>query len=226
MKKIASICGAIICLASEIHSQSAFQNLDFESAHNLPATPSGPVYAPTTNALPGWTVSDAGGNPETQVFYNGVSVGTALVTLVGTNPFGSQPALDGNYSATLDAGQNSTGFGSAAIYQTGIIPGIARSLTFEAAYDVAALQLSVGGQNVPFYVIGISPAFSTYGADISAFAGLNEQIEFTETSTPSDRFGTVYLDGITFSPNSIPEPQTWALMFCGAAGWFLMRRRK
>ncbi len=141
---------ALLCAdLAKAQTSFQFQNLDFESAVNLPPTPSGPVLTATSNALSGWSVSDAGGNPDTQVFYNGVSGGTALVTLIGTSPAGPfYPALYGNYSATLDAGQISGGgLGSVSLYHTGTVPTTARSLTFLAAFDVAALQLSFGGTN-------------------------------------------------------------------------------
>jgi hypothetical protein len=212
--------------ATQAQGQGTFQNLNFESAFGLPPTPSGPVLVPTTNAFPGWSVSDVG-SPETQVFYNGVSAGSALVTLISANPAGPfYPALNGNYSATLDAGVVGGGYGPASIYQTGTIPNTSRSLTFNVLGDVAALQVSFGGNDFPFLLVNSGPNYNTYGADVSAYAGQTGELRFTENSTAADKFAIAYLDNIAFSPNSIPEPQTWALMFCSAAGWFLTRRRK
>jgi hypothetical protein len=214
-----------------LHSfaQASFEDLNFEAATNLPSTTS-PTQVPVSNALPGWTVYDAGGSPDSQVFYDGVSAGSALVTLVGTNPGGAfaVPALAGNYSATLDGGETGTGLGPAVIAQTGVVPPSTSALLFLAYGDVNGfLTVTVGGQNIPFIPIEAGPNNSElYGGNISAFSGLTEQLSFAETPTASDHFPIAYLDNIQFSNQQIPEPQTWTLLLCGAGALSLWRRKQ
>ena len=179
-----------------------------------------------TNAFPGWTVSDSGGNPDLQVYYNGISVGAALVSLVGTNSTEANPALDGKYSAALAAGEgNSTGLIPVSIYQTGTIPSSAKSILFIANYNASSRSVQFGGQIVPYILLSSSPGYQTYGGDISAFAGQSGQLQFTESPPSPNQFAISYLDDIQFSMNSIPEPSTWALLALGG-GAPLLRRRK
>ena len=135
-------------------------------------------------------------------------------------------ALAGNYSVTLDSGETGTaGLSPAAIAQTGLIPPSTSALLFLAYGNVNGyLTVTVGGQNIPFIPIAAGPNNSElYGGNISAYAGLTEQLSFTENVMPPNPEPVVYLDNIQFSNQGIPEPGSWALMLCGAAA--LMVRR-
>jgi len=86
-----------LCLSFVVASasgQTAFQNLDFEAAHDLPA--SGGIVA-TSNALPGWTAA----------------VDSSLLSTVWYNVYGGVPyvglysdpvTLSGNLSVLLSRG--------------------------------------------------------------------------------------------------------------------------
>jgi hypothetical protein len=223
MKLARLFCILVFGYEFSVLGQGTFQNLNFEGAFGLPSSTS-PVLVPVTNALPGWTVYE-GGTQVNQVFYNGVSAGSALVTLIGTNPAGPFfPALDGNYSATLDAGETSSGFGAAAIGQTGTVPSSAKSIIFIANFKTSALSLSFDGQVIPIFQLAASAGYQTYGGDISAYAGQTGELQFTESPTPANEFNISYLDDIQFSMNPIPEPSTWALLALGG-GALLLRRR-
>lgn len=208
-----------VCIV-DLQAQGNFQNLNFESANNLPAVlPFQPAFVPVINALPGWTVFQ-GTSQETQIGYNGISVGGVAVTLIGTNVVGSgYKALIGYYSVTLDAGEGS-GTGpansSASIAQSGLVPDGSASIRFIAAGDASSLSVSFMGQNIPYYPL--FPVFGSemYGGDISAFAGQTGTFLFTEAPGVSNPFAISYLDNISFSPNPVPEPETWALLICGA----------
>ena len=65
-----------------------------------------------------------------------------------------------------------------------------------------------------------------FGCDISAFAGLEEELRFTMVTNYGNAL--ILLDGITFSPETIPEPSTLSLVILGVAGlicWPRTRRR-
>lgn len=205
--------------AIDVHGQGNFTNLDFESAYGLPnPPPTQPSLEPVANALPGWTVYEGQSTP-TEIFFNGISAGGVLVTLVGTNGSGIPPALAGNYSVTLDAGEGSSGNIPASIVQSGTIPASAESLTFIASGDVSDgngyLTLSFNGQNIPFTTLSTGQTYNTYGADISGLAGQMGQLGFTE-NPGTYIFGITYLDNIQFTSSTIPEPGTWALILFGA----------
>ena len=219
----------------EARGQGAFQNLNFESPINLP-TPNPtnqPVVVPVGNALPGWTVYQSG-IQQSQMFYNGVSLGAPLVTLVGPSTGGNgftgsgHPALAGNYSATVDDGEASEG-PTAAIAQTGFVPGFAKSVQFIASGDVSSvfgfLAVSFNGQNLPLVTLTPGANYDLYGCDISGFAGQTGELRFTEN--PSTRSaGVTYLDNIAFSNQPVPEPATWALLLCGAGLIGLVRKQR
>jgi hypothetical protein len=199
------------------YSQGNFQNLDFESANIPTATPAGSLVH-STSALPGWTVY-VGNNQQSMVLYNSLYTGTAVVSLQGPgSSFG--PVIQGNYMAALQAGVG----GSAAISQTGTIPASAATLLFTASQPAqGGWDVTWAGQSLPVVPIATaSPSYEAYGVNVSSLAGQTAALQFTALNLN----GFMKLDDIQFSPNPIPEPQTWALMFCGAAGWLLIRRRK
>ena len=227
---------AVLFAAVCVQGQGTFQNLNFESANNLPAVTLGQaVFVPVGNAFPGWTVYE-GGTQQSQLIYNGVSLGAPLVTLVGTNTgyyyYGTRSTplplpLAGNYSASLDNGEG--GSGTAALAQTGFVPGFAKSLQFIAAADVSDsvgyLSVSFNGQNLPLFMLTPGANYDLYGCDISVFAGQTGELRFTENlnTTP---IGVAFLDNIAFSNQPVPEPATWLLLVCGAGLIGLARRQR
>jgi hypothetical protein len=225
---------AIALCVRDVRAQGTFQNLNFESANNLPTvSPGQTAFVPATNALPGWAVYE-GGAQESQVLYNGISLGAPLVTLVGPNtgpPGSGHSALVGNYSATIDDGEGGSGPASAAIGQTAVIPGSARSLTFLASGDIAdtagSLAVTFNGQNLAFVPLAPGPNYEQYGCDISALAGQAGELRFAENPVGIP-IGVTYLDDIAFSAQSLPEPGTLALLACGAVmlgqRWWMRKR--
>src|SRR5579884_1453913 len=200
-------CIVVAMSMMDVRAQGNFTNLNFESAYGLPnPQPTQPTLVPTANALPGWTVVEGGYNP-TQIYFNGVSAGSSLVTIIGTQPAaGVTPALSGIYSVTLDAGEGSTGFLPAGISQSGTIPSSAQSLRFIASGDISDadgnLTVSFIGQNIPFTTLATGQNYNTYGANISPFAGQTGQLGFSEN--PGQYiFGITYLDNISFSNQPI-----------------------
>jgi hypothetical protein len=209
------------------HSQVAFQNLDFEAAFPaiLPTSPAGD-YTVTT-AFPGWTVY-YGGPPDgsiaqSQTTYQLVSTGETFVGLVGANGPAGFSAITGRYSALLQGGVTAS---DASIRQTGMIPVATESIQFEAYTQSASgpLLLSLGGQNIPYQALASGPNYILYGANISAFAGQTEALEFSALEEPGAN-NNWEIDSIIFSPNTVPEPQTWSLLLLSAATLALKRRR-
>lgn len=213
------------------HSQVAFQNLDFESASVPAVQPNQTVPMALTPGLPGWS-GYAGTNSISGMIYNGVSVGGALITLIGPNTgfLGlSNAVIEGNYTAVLSAGVNPIGGGSyvsTGIGQTGLVPLEAQSLFFSlgSLSSVSDLQVSFDGQNLPFYLFDTGPNYTVYGATVSAFAGTSGELRFTESpiSTP---YSSAYLDNIYFSPTGIPEPSVFSLFGLGALLLGLLKRK-
>lgn len=205
------------------HAQGTFINLNFESAKIIldSSSPYYPYAANASAALPGWTV--VGLISPNDIFYNDVSLGATSVSLQGTN--GIFPSLDGAFSVNLYGGVPSSPTG-ASISQTAIVPLNTVSLCFIAQGVGSAggpLLVSLGGQNIPFSAISTGPNYTTYGGDVSAFAGQVEQLTF---AAPQGVNNYWTIDDIQFSTSPVPEPGTCALILCGAAAFGMNRWRK
>jgi hypothetical protein len=189
-------------------AQGTFQNLNFEQANPISAgAPGAPYFVTAASALPSWSVYYSG-IQQTQVSYNAVSTGATQVTLISTgNPLYN--AIDGNYSVLL---QGIVPGSEASISQTGTIPSATESLLFEAQAGIGPLDVQLGTQIVPFSTVGSGPNYTLYAADISAWAGDTEELTF---SAIGGSYNNWELDDISFSPNTIPEPATLALVVMG-----------
>jgi len=219
----------------QAQGQGTFQNLDFESANlPYPNSPQPPTAVSFADAFPGW-IGYAGINQLTTSFNNGVSGGSALVTLITPNTVSlslSNYVISGHYTAVLATGVNGIDpvppFISAAIAQTGLIPLGTQSLRFSVGSlsAVSDLRLTLNGQNIPIFPLSAGSNYQVYGGDISAFAGLTEELRFTELAI-SFPFVFAYLDDIEFSSQAIPEPGVFGLFVFGALllGWRLLRKR-
>jgi hypothetical protein len=190
------------------YAQSNFQNLNFESA-NIVLDSTSPYYPNAinaSNAMSGWTVTGSFTAPD--VLYNDISLASPAVSLQG--PGSTEPILQGSYTVFLQGSQFGMP-GAVTIGQTGQIPSGTGSLQFYGA-QIFNLQLSFNGQNLAYTAIGTGPNYTIYGANVSAFAGQTGQLLF---DAPPNSAGEI--DNIQFSPNSVPEPQTWTLILSGAA---------
>ena len=191
-------------------------NLNFESA-NLSPYGVGPAIVPVTDAIPGWTAYISGA-PQTDIAYNGASLGGAQINIESAaNPNGF-PTIQGNYFIWLEPNSGGSPSQSAAIGQTGQIPASDESLTFWGNYNGA---LSFDGEALDYTQIGTGSTYSIYAADISSFDDETGQLLFTAS------FGSGgFIDNIQFSPDAVPEPGELALMgFGGAVVVFTCRKR-
>lgn len=211
----------LILILRQNAGAQGFANLNFENA-TFVIDPSGAFYPYSvyaSNAIPGWTAYISG-IPQTDVLSNNITLGDAAISLQGTNGF--EPALAGHYSILLQATFFSTQTNSAAIGQTGLIPGTAQSLVFFGNTSLSGIandmEITFNGSNVPYFAIGSGAGYTIYGANISGFAGDTGQLLFT---TYNNTYAE--LDNIQFSSSAVPEPSGLAL---GALGILLLGLRR
>ena len=207
------LCLGIALAPLNTHAQGTFQNLDFEQAQIIFDNPYFALIA-TTNAVPGRTVL-ANGVP-----INEVQLDSVLLKGAGIADKIQGHALDGNYSVML------AGFGFSpvpmGIAQSGIVPAGSESVTFLAT---GRLQVSFAGDPIMLQLVGETPYYDVYGADISAYAGQYGQLLFQ--TAPSGNTSINLLDDIVFSARPIPEPGTFGLVGMGvlvSLGRILHRR--
>jgi hypothetical protein len=201
-------CACAVC------AQGTFQNLDFENGTFIPISddPFGRVqFGP---ALPGWT-GYVGSEQQTAVLHNNVYTGGGSgISLMGPD----YPALNlfhGHYFLILQGAASLDGVIPAAIAQTGVIPGSAKSVRFFASEP---FSLTFAGQHVPLYVLGGNiGSYFIYGGDISGFANQTGELRIS---------GSGYLDYIQFSSQPIPEPNSVALLIMGSAFCLVWLRRR
>jgi hypothetical protein len=199
-------------------SQGTFVNLDFESA-NVPFVPAGQAGQDVTVAqgLPGWTAY-LGGNVIAQIGHNDLSLGGAYISIQGPQ-WNSAQILQGNYTVFLESRIYGAGLGpqKAAIGQTGLIPAAAQSLRFVESAGEGPLQVTFNGQLVPLVALVFGANRTTYGGDISAFAGQTGELRFTSPESLPTGQGAALLDAITFSGLPVPEPGVSSLVISGLA---------
>jgi hypothetical protein len=237
MKSLKSFvtCAAGLFAVFSAQAQTAFQNLDFESANPVPIVGSQyyPYAVTPASALPGWSGS-IDGVPVSLVFLNDYALGTASIDIFGPGWNSVNPGIiDGNYTVMLQAGANPQGGSAgvnASLSQNGTIPANAMSLEFEAWSMIANATLSVSFAGNSLSPVGLSSgvspsgqSYTLYGADISAYAGQSGQLQFTDVYSGQGLNG-IELDDITFS--TIPEPSTLALLFMGGMAFGVRSWRK
>lgn len=212
MKNAIAIC-ALLLGGTHGFSQG-FMNLDFESANIPPGTPAGTIVSPSAG-LPGWYVSAQ------VLYYDDASLGGAFISIDDAG--GPVPPLEGDYSMLLFGGPD----GPSAISQTGLVPANAQSILMDVAvYPSALFTVTLGGQTISMSPVLVLPNYTVYGGNVSAEAGQVEALTITQFDVPPPQVppSELELDNIIFSPNPIPEPETWSLLLCGAGLLVVIRR--
>jgi len=224
-KTIAILPVVVLALIQSAHSQG-FINLNFESANVSGYSPDS-SDVPTTSALPGWTVyysNSSGTNAATQVWYDGISLGGAIISIIDTNAPSFSP-IQGKYSAFLFGGGTSENLLSASISQTGLVPVGTQSLLFDAYVSGNSFNVMLGGQTINMTPLQTFANYTLYGGNIpSNFAGQSELLSFTEPPATGTQPSMFELDNIQFSSSVVPEPSTLAL--CALGGLFLAWRNR
>jgi hypothetical protein len=197
-------CSSLLLLSALVAAgQGTFQNLGFEDTTLTvillnPGYPY-PYYA-TNATLPGWA-------PAT-VPFNTLALDAPAVTLHGADPY--RPSLSGTYSILLQGGSQwlpPEYPHGASIFQTGQIPAAAQSLIY---LGNAAIQVSFNGQSLSSIALESAPSYTTWGIDISPYAGQSGELRFAVPWLT-----TSMLDGIEFSEMSVPEPSALSLSLIG-----------
>lgn len=215
----------VICLSLARSQAQGFINLNFESANVSGYSPGSDI--PTTDAVPGWSVyydsPTYGTSQETQIVYDGISTGGALVSLVDTNVgYSSFNPIAGEFSVFLFGG-GSFNSDAMTISQTGVVPVGTESLTFDALVYGASFSVSLGGQTISAIPLETFSNYTLYGANIPAgLAGELETLSFTMPPPANSPPSMFELDNIQFLSTSVPEPSVLGLYVLG--GIFLAWR--
>lgn len=236
-----------LALVTSLPAQG-FLNLGFESAFQ--PTPGSGDTLPATLAFPSWqtTLIYPSGPPVTinTVYFNTHLLDSSHMGIFNSGAAGTYlgSPLFGNVSAFLLADEDQfvpQGQGAPSLAQTGLIPSSANSLWFATSvgdllpefnppehYD---FLVTINGVQIPYTAMETHPNYVMWAADISSFAGNVAELRFTLDSylsagTPLDRGVMLALDGITFSPQSVPEPSAFVLAGIGLIGILVLRRRR
>jgi hypothetical protein len=234
MKALLSITFAAAWLHSAALAQNPFINLDFESASLVPVGyPNFGNPMDAAAALPGWRVSTRD-SLMPWVLYNDITLTPYASVSLFSPP---RSVISGQYSVQIWSGlqhqfTGSNVWTSTALSQTGLVPAGTRSIRLTVVHD--AFDVSLGGSSLS--LVPLSPGtnangipYTVWGADITGHANLTEELRITvpyDAGVPFGRYHSIWLDDISFSPNPIPEPGTWALLGLGAAAWFLTKGRR
>ena len=227
--KCAILVGALITTDNRIYSQG-FINLNFESA-NIPGSTEVGSLVPISAGLPGWSgyyISSASTDQETQVAYDGISIGGAVISILDINAAQYGPnfnPIEGRYSAAL-FGEGGVPV-STMISQTGLVPGGTMSLRAKWWSTVDPV-VTLGGQTVNMVPLETFPTYTLYGGDISSFAGKVVTLSFTEPPPAQGSPSMLVLDNILFSNQAVPEAGVFGLWALGAwmVGGRVVRRRR
>lgn len=140
--------------------------------------------------------------------FNTIALDAAYVSLHDSGSDIFDP-LVGEYSVYLQGSSPSGPQNSAAIAQFGLIPQGTMSIQFDVG-RMFWLEVTFGGNLIPFIPVGTDGTSVTMAGDVSAFAGTAGELRF---SVDPQRFA--FLDNIRFSLQPIPEPGTLALLGLG-----------
>jgi hypothetical protein len=207
-----------LCGAHQLFAQGTFQNLDFESAHNIPVfDPQGhPWTMPASDALPSWTCY-IGTSQIGAVAYNDVALDSAQVGILSsTSPYPPPGFVQGQYCLSLQTSTFPQFGGTASVGQTGQLPADAQSILFRGTVP---FPVSFAGTAIPLSVLSSRAGYNIYGGDISQFAGLAGELRIRSFG----HFG--YLDGLIISSQPIPEPANVSLFVTGLGLLYLRWKR-
>jgi hypothetical protein len=206
---------------------AAFQNLNFEAATVSPLPPGQGEFVSITTGLPGWRglLRDT---EQTMILHNSFSLGSSALAIHGPQ---SSSILEGNYTVWLMAGVLDGSAADATLSQIGTVPVNAESLKFRAVLgnpllNPVPLDVTLGGQALPRYLLENDSVSPIYAVDVSGFKGSTVELTFNLRSTVGMGLNFAALDSIVFSSESVPEPAAIWLLASGLAAVGLCRRRR
>ena len=230
--KAATLVFALIAGLCMPAAAQTFINLDFDQT-TLPDPLPVPSFFDWAEGAPGWGHSigentDHLSYPSTHL---GFSQTYALVP-PAFSPFG---AASGDFALAMRSGfffehEPRGDIVTAFVSQTGMVPGIAQTVSLLAAGSGFYLQLD--STIVPLVPVDLDPTSPTYfedlltyagewTGDVSAFAGQVVELKIYHADAP---FRELTIDEIRFLP--IPEPSTTALIGAGVLVLLLVARQR
>ena len=235
---ISAVAAFALAQLAQLASAQSFTNLNFESANV--SNPDSLNSVPFANAFPGWQAiagetypslgfTNLGLGPVNRAYYNSSDLDQITIGIYDQNAIPTLPSaiypLVGSKTPYIESDLGSMHTGVLELYQSGLIPANAMSLTFRTfTYSSMAgvlpqLVLKLNGASIPFVTTGFQGAFTTYAADVSSLANSVSELRFsvrTDYPFPNQYSPQIFtglgLDGIAFSTTSIPEPSTGALV--------------
>jgi hypothetical protein len=197
-----------------------FQNLGFDDG-NTNNTPPGSVGL-SSDLVPAWQIISGASGPVPIMLFDAAPFGPPesvadIFLLSPNNP--NQYPVSGKFSLLLDPAYERSVQSTASISQIGDIPSDAKSIEFINFLN--SFELRVNGNLIPLaYEIFPGSQYPSGVGDISGYAGQTVELKFTtipHTVLPPFGPNPFYygIDNISFSPDSIPEPSTWALLAFG-----------
>jgi len=230
----------LLWLSPHATAQAAFQNLGFESATRVPIPGDHFERVEFGPALPGW-IGYLGDVPQSLALYDLTFLsGPGIGVLDSAWPY--RGLIQGDFTVFLQpVVERGVTPIDASLAQTGLIPGFAKSLRFNAipyadpyGYGPQAgdpggtFSVMLGGQVLPVFALGSGPNNSIlFGVDVDAWAGQTTELRFTTFAAPGgqlNRHNNLFLDSIRFSAVPVPEPGIVSLfalagLLCGLARW-------
>ena len=239
MKFLALFAGAAL-LASPALANS-FQNGGFEILSN------GPGQLTNNTVATGWTVANGG---YTFAFAPGTADTTGSTGQYGALLlWGSNNGGVSTFAATSPSGGNFLAIDGAFQVQPvqQVITGLTVGKTYSVGFDYGfAQQKGFDGDTVQSISVSFAGAthstssnpLTDYTLPNHSFSGwMHTSFDFVATSTTDTLSFLAYgnlavppfalLDGVTFTPDTVPEPATWAMLLTGfgAVGFAARRRR-
>ena len=233
--KILALLASAALLASPAFANS-FTNGGFEILTN------GPGQLTTNTVATGWTVANGG---YTFAFAPGTADTTGSNGQYGNlSLWGPVNGAANGLPSTSPSGGNFIAFDGAFQVQplNQVITGLTIGKTYSVGFDYGfAQQFGFNGDTIQDWSVsfaGVTQTTASYNLPDHGFSGwFHTSYDFVATSASDTLSFVAYgnlpvppfalLDGVTFTPDTVPEPATWALFIggFGAVGLAARRRR-
>jgi len=232
-RTITTMLLTLTCGITSTRANTPFQNLDFEQAVVTPAPPNytpGDAAQPISSAaaLPHWQAY-ADNNLSTALWGAPIALDETSLALVSSNAMQGQYGLQ--FYAWGGSNQANGYFHSVSISQTADLPADAQSIRFLLRRPAVAgasgpnslPTVMLNGVAIPLFQLSSANGISTWGGNVSAFAGTNATLTFAAFDPDPHPENIFELDAISFSPQAVPEATSLLLLLPSLLG--LAQRR-